>query len=85
MTHPYIELFPTKLPWVNVPGGQGARMSTIQRGRPMLVEFWDARHEIAYPGAYPLIEHDRHTAGAIALEVGPGLTCYATCFTPGLA
>jgi thiol-disulfide isomerase/thioredoxin len=34
-------LFPTKLPWVNVPGGKGGGASTIQRGRPMLVEFWD--------------------------------------------
>jgi thiol-disulfide isomerase/thioredoxin len=34
-------LFPTKLPWVNVPGGKGAQASIIQRGRPMLVEFWD--------------------------------------------
>ncbi len=34
-------LFPTKLPWVNVPGGQGAKASTLQRGKPMLVEFWD--------------------------------------------
>lgn len=34
-------LFPTDLPWTNVPGGQGARASTLQRGRPMLVEFWD--------------------------------------------
>ena len=31
-------LFPTKLPWVNATGGQA---STIQRGKPMLVEFWD--------------------------------------------
>jgi hypothetical protein len=30
-------LFPTKLPWVNATGPQ----ATIQRGRPMLVEFWD--------------------------------------------
>jgi hypothetical protein len=30
-------LFPTKLPWVNVNGPQ----ASIQRGRPMLVEFWD--------------------------------------------
>jgi thiol-disulfide isomerase/thioredoxin len=44
-----------------------------------------AEHEVAYPSAYPLIEHDRHTAGVIELEVGPGVTCYATCFTPGLA
>jgi thiol-disulfide isomerase/thioredoxin len=31
-------LFPTKLPWLNAKGGQA---SVIQRGRPMLVEFWD--------------------------------------------
>jgi thiol-disulfide isomerase/thioredoxin len=34
-------LFPTKASWVNVPGGKGAQASIIQRGRPMLVEFWD--------------------------------------------
>jgi thiol-disulfide isomerase/thioredoxin len=39
---------------------------------------------IADPGAYPLIEHKRHTAGALELEVGPGVQCLATCFTPGL-
>jgi thiol-disulfide isomerase/thioredoxin len=238
-------LFPTKLPWVNVPGGQGARASTLQRGRPMLVEFWDfcrpnsirtlpyvmawheryaehglrvvgvhcpgfepsrdpdavraavarlgieypvlidselevwreyenagwparylfdgrarlfeyhygegayletelaiqelvgvereplaplrpedapdarlapqtedqpgaysgpyeaggvwavldghgtvrangSAHEIAGPGAYPLVEHGRHTATSIELHVGPGVECLATCFTPGL-
>jgi thiol-disulfide isomerase/thioredoxin len=32
-------LFPTRLPWVNAPGG--GRASIIQRGKPMLVEFWD--------------------------------------------
>ncbi|HTZ85613.1 MAG TPA: DipZ protein [Solirubrobacteraceae bacterium] len=32
-------LFPRKLPWVNVPAG--SQVSTLQRGRPMLVEFWD--------------------------------------------
>jgi hypothetical protein len=30
-------LFPTRLPWINVNGPQ----ASIQRGRPMLVEFWD--------------------------------------------
>lgn len=43
------------------------------------------RLEITHPGAYPLIEHERHTTGVLALEVGPGVTCLATCFTPGLA
>jgi thiol-disulfide isomerase/thioredoxin len=32
-------LFPRGLPWVNVPAG--GEVSVIQRGRPMLVEFWD--------------------------------------------
>jgi hypothetical protein len=40
---------------------------------------------IAHAGAYPLVEHERHTAGTIVLEVGPGVECLATCFTPGLA
>jgi thiol-disulfide isomerase/thioredoxin len=40
---------------------------------------------VTYPGAYPLIEHDRHTAGVLELEIGAGVSCLATCFTPGLA
>jgi len=42
-------------------------------------------HEVTHPGAYPLIEHERHTAAALELEIGPDVQCYATCFTPGLA
>ncbi len=41
------------------------------------------RSEVAHPGAHPLIEHERHTAGVLELEIGPGVECYATCFTPG--
>jgi thiol-disulfide isomerase/thioredoxin len=37
------------------------------------------------PGCYPLIEHERHTAGVLDLQVGAGVTCHAVCFTPGLA
>jgi hypothetical protein len=40
---------------------------------------------VAHPGAYPLIEHERHTAGVLDLEVGAGVVCHATCFTPGVA
>jgi hypothetical protein len=40
---------------------------------------------VTHPGAYPLIEHDRHTAGVLALECGRGVECVATCFTPGVA
>jgi hypothetical protein len=40
---------------------------------------------VSHPGAYPLLEHDRHTAGVLELEPGSGVRCLATCFTPGLA
>jgi thiol-disulfide isomerase/thioredoxin len=40
---------------------------------------------VTHPGAYALIEHDRHTDAVLDLEIGPGVRCYATCFTPGLA
>jgi hypothetical protein len=40
---------------------------------------------VEQPGAYPLIEHERHTSGVIELELDTGVECYATCFTPGLA
>ena len=48
---------------------------------------WVNGHErqVSHPGAYALIEHDRHTAGSVELEIGPGVQCYATCFTPGVA
>jgi len=40
---------------------------------------------IESPGAYELLSHPRHVDGVLDLQVGEGLTCYATCFTPGLA
>ena len=39
---------------------------------------------VTHPGAYPLIEHERHTAGTLVLECGTGVRCLATCFTPGV-
>jgi thiol-disulfide isomerase/thioredoxin len=41
--------------------------------------------EIPGPGAYALIEHDRHTEAEVDLVPGDGVTCLATCFTPGVA
>jgi hypothetical protein len=40
---------------------------------------------VKQPGAYPLLEYERHTAGVLTLQPGAGLACLATCFTPGLA
>jgi thiol-disulfide isomerase/thioredoxin len=42
-------------------------------------------HKIRHPGAYLLIEHERHTEGVLELHVGPGVRCHAICFTPGVA
>jgi hypothetical protein len=39
---------------------------------------------VAHPGAYQLLEHERHTAGVLELAIGPGVRCHATCFTPGV-
>jgi hypothetical protein len=41
--------------------------------------------EVSHPGAYLLIEHERHTRGVLALEIGAGVRCEQTVFTPGLA
>lgn len=41
--------------------------------------------EVTHPGAYQLIEHGLHTEAVLALELGEGLRCLATCFTPAPA
>ncbi len=40
--------------------------------------------DVPGPGAYPLLEHARHTAGVLELNAAEGLEVLATCFTPGL-
>ncbi|HSZ14516.1 MAG TPA: DipZ protein [Solirubrobacteraceae bacterium] len=40
---------------------------------------------VTHPGAYPLLEHERHTAATLEMHVGSGVSCLATCFTAGLA
>lgn len=40
---------------------------------------------VEHPGAYPLVEHARHTTGVLELELGDGVRCQAVCFTPGVA
>jgi len=39
--------------------------------------------DVGHPGCHLLVEHPHHTAGVLELEVGPGLECHMTCFTPG--
>ena len=40
---------------------------------------------IPEPGCFPLVEHPHHTVAELVLEVGAGVTCLATCFTPAVA
>jgi thiol-disulfide isomerase/thioredoxin len=65
----------------------GAGTVRIDGGEGLAGEGRDGARELAvdHPGAYLLIEHPTHTSGTLALEVGAGVTCHATCFTPGLA
>jgi hypothetical protein len=38
---------------------------------------------VDHPGAYLLTEHPHHMHGTLELRVGEGVTCHATCFSPG--
>lgn len=49
--------------------------TVVANGRELRVE---------HPGCYPLVEHPQHTRATLHLELGPGVTCHATCFTPGV-
>jgi len=49
------------------------------------IDVSDNQIEIDHPGAYELIRHEHSTAGVLDLQIGHGVTCLATCFTPGLA
>jgi thiol-disulfide isomerase/thioredoxin len=62
--------------WAVLAGSGAVTVREGNRTRELMVE---------HAGAYPLLEHSRHTAGTIELEIGPGVSCLATCFTPGLA
>lgn len=41
--------------------------------------------DVGFTGVHPLVEHERHTAGVLELEIGPGVTCHGVQFEPGLA
>jgi hypothetical protein len=41
--------------------------------------------EVTHPGAYPLVEHDRHTEAVLQFDLAADVRCEATCFTPGVA
>ncbi len=40
---------------------------------------------VDHPGCYALVTHPHSTRSELELEVGPGVSCHAVCFIPGLA
>ena len=44
-----------------------------------------ARSPSSIPARFCSVEHDHHTAGELALELGSDVRCDGVCFTPGLA
>jgi hypothetical protein len=40
---------------------------------------------VAHSGCFALVEHERHTAARLELEIGDGVLCHAVQFTPGVA
>lgn len=55
-------------------------VSTADGHAPVLNTF-----DVTHPGAYLIVEHERHTKADLRLELDGGMRCLATCFTPGLA
>jgi AhpC/TSA family len=49
------------------------------------VEVNGRRLAVEHPGCHRLVAHERSAEAVLELAVGPGLECYLTCFTPGLA
>jgi hypothetical protein len=64
--------------------GAGVVRVTNERNRGATSQDGGVELIVAHPGAYALVQHERHTAGVLDLEVGPGVECLATCFTPGM-
>jgi thiol-disulfide isomerase/thioredoxin len=65
------------------PYGAGAVWAVLGGAGELLVN--GERRTVDHPGAHLLIDHGRHVDAVLDLRPGDGVTCYATCFTPGLA
>jgi len=48
------------------------------------VRAFERELRVSHPGAYPLAEHARHSAGELTLELDGGVRCDGVLFTPGL-
>ncbi len=60
------------------------RTAPPERSRPRRISANGKNIAVAHSGCFALVEHDRHTAGELELELGDGVICHAVQFTPGL-
>jgi hypothetical protein len=63
---------------------EAGEVAAVLAGGGEVVVNGEAR-AVEYDGLHTLIRHDRHEAGVLELELGDGVACLATLFTPGLA
>jgi hypothetical protein len=61
----------------------GAAWAVLEGRGEIVVD--GAARAVEHPGCHLLVDHGRHTEAVLELAIGPGVTCHATCFTPGLA
>jgi hypothetical protein len=59
---------------------------TVTAGAPAPVVRANGREiAVEHSGCIALVEHERHSAGELELELGDGVICHAVQFTPGVA
>ncbi len=54
----------------------GERVPVIRANRRVIA--------VEHSGAFALVEHERHTAGVLELDIDDGVVCHAVQFTPGV-
>jgi hypothetical protein len=69
-------------PWSG-PYAAGAAWAVLEGSGEITVN--GERRAVENAGCHALIEHPRHTAGVLDLELDAGVRCFGVCFTPGLA
>ena len=58
---------------------------TAPAGKPVPVVRANGREiAVEHSGAFALVEHERHAAGVLELEIDDGVVCHAVQFTPGV-
>jgi hypothetical protein len=63
----------------------GAVAAVLAVSEPSTIVVNGEERTVDYTGAHTLVQHAHHEAGVLDLQLGEGVQCLATLFTPGLA